>query len=67
MTKLEAPRYNNFLDILITNFQRQNLQRAIIEKSNFLYFLSGYLFMIYPVTKIEASSLIEVFENLNYN
>ena len=30
LTKFEAPSYDIYLDILITNFQNLNLQRAII-------------------------------------
>ena len=30
LTKFEAPSYNNFQDIMITNFQSSNLQRKII-------------------------------------
>ena len=32
MTKFEAPSCYSFQDIMITNFQSQNLQREIIQK-----------------------------------
>ena len=32
LTKFEAPTYNSFRDIMITNFQSPNLQREIIRK-----------------------------------
>ena len=35
LTEFEAPIYNSFRDIISTNFQLPNLQRAIIRKNKF--------------------------------
>ena len=38
MTMFEAPSYKYFRDILMTNFQRPNLQRAITRKKQNSFF-----------------------------
>ena len=54
LTKIEAPRYNNFLDIFImfiTSFQCPNLQRAMTQKTNKLFFIIFHQ-IIYTLSSI---------------
>ena len=59
MTKFEAPSYNTFRDIMITNFQSPNLQKEIIKKNRITFFKFSpidLLIILYQLTKFEAPS-----------
>ena len=51
LTKFEAPSYFSFRDIMITNFQSPNLQRAIIRKNYNIFFLNFHQ-LIYSSSSI---------------
>ena len=54
--KFEAPSYDRYLDIIITNFQCPNLQREIIRKKIISLFLNFHQ-VIYSSSSISSPSL----------
>ena len=67
LTKFEAPSYNTFQVLLITNFQCPTLQRVIIRKKSVFFSPGNLLIILYQLTlSLKLLALKFFFRFLSY-